>query len=61
MSSIPILTIFVAAVVLLAVGAALGWLVASTRQRISLGTLQNKIADLTARYEIRSAEAASIQ
>ena len=60
MSSVQVLTIFAGAVVLLAVGAALGWLVASTRQRISLGTLQNKIADLTARYEIRSAEAARL-
>jgi DNA recombination protein RmuC len=52
--------IFGAAVAMLVLGAALGWLVSATRQRISFGTLQNKITDLNARYEIRSAEAARL-
>ncbi len=60
MSSIPMLAIFAAAVALLTIGAALGWLVAATRQRMSSATLQNRIADLNARFEIRSAEAARL-
>jgi len=45
---------------LLLLGIALGWLAATGRQRGSIGTLHSRVADLTARYEIRSAEAARL-
>jgi DNA recombination protein RmuC len=54
------LVFFGAAVALLLVGALLGWLTASARQRSFNNTLQSKVADLTARFEIRSAEAARL-
>lgn len=60
MSSNPMLIVFGASLALLTLGVALGWLAAATRQRISFGTLQNRITDLNARYEIRSAEAARL-
>jgi hypothetical protein len=44
------------AVALLAIGVGLGWLMGSQHQRGINGTLLNRIADLTARYELRSAD-----
>ncbi|HEY8309215.1 MAG TPA: DNA recombination protein RmuC [Gemmatimonadaceae bacterium] len=58
MPDVPLIQLFGVAVSLLLLGVALGWLTASARQRGAVGTLQSKISDLTARYEIRSAEAA---
>ena len=55
------LTTFGIAVALLAIGIGLGWLTASARQRGAYTTLLSKVADLTARFEIRSAEAARLQ
>ncbi|MEO7218042.1 MAG: DNA recombination protein RmuC, partial [Gemmatimonadaceae bacterium] len=60
MSDTLMLIFFGAAVALLLLGALLGWLTASTRQRSLLSTLHGKVADLTARFEIRSAEAARL-
>ncbi len=60
MSDLTPMILFGIAVVLLAVGAGLGWLAAVTRQRSNLGVLQSRIADLSARFEIRSAEAARL-
>jgi DNA recombination protein RmuC len=54
------LIFFGAAVALLLVGVLLGWLTASARQRGINSTLQGRVADLTARFEIRSAEAARL-
>lgn len=51
---------FGAAVVLLLAGALLGWFAAATRQRGLISMMQSQIADLSARYEIRSAEAARL-
>jgi hypothetical protein len=51
------LTTFGIAVALLAIGGGLGWFMGSQRQRNVTGTLLNRIADLTARYELRSADA----
>jgi len=48
--------LFGSAIVLLAIGVGLGWLMGSQRQRSINGTLLNRIADLTARYELRSAD-----
>ena len=54
------ITTLAAAIGLLLLGIGLGWLAAAGRQRTSFGTLQSRIADLSARYEIRSAEAARL-
>jgi DNA recombination protein RmuC len=51
---------FGAAVTLLLLGALLGWLTATARQRSINSTLHGKVSDLTARFEIRSAEAARL-
>jgi DNA recombination protein RmuC len=59
-SEFPILASFGIAVALLVVGAGLGWLMASYWQRSFASNLHSKIADLTARFEIRSAEAARL-
>ncbi|HEY5088276.1 MAG TPA: DNA recombination protein RmuC, partial [Gemmatimonadaceae bacterium] len=60
MSNAPMLITFGIAVALLAIGIGLGWLAASHRQGNTRNTLLSKIADLTARFEIRSAEAARL-
>ena len=59
MSEFSTLTLGIA-IGLLILGIGLGWLVAAGRQRSVIATLQSRIADLTARYEIRSAEAARL-
>jgi DNA recombination protein RmuC len=59
-SDIFTITALGASIGLLLLGIGLGWLAASGRQKSVLGTLHSKIADLTARYEIRSAEAARL-
>jgi hypothetical protein len=56
-SDFATLATFGIAVALLAIGVGLGWLMGSQRQRNITGTLLNRIADLTARYELRSADA----
>ena len=61
MPNTPVLVIFGIAVALLAIGAGLGWLTAATRQRNANSTLLSRVADLAARFEIRSAEAARLQ
>lgn len=61
MSNMSMAMLFGAVVALLAIGVALGWLTSSTRRRNINSTLQSKIADLTARFEIRSVEAARLQ
>ncbi|MEO7040783.1 MAG: DNA recombination protein RmuC, partial [Gemmatimonadaceae bacterium] len=60
MSDVTPMVLFGVAVALLAVGVGLGWLAAVTRQRTLLGVLQSRVADLSARFEIRSAEAARL-
>ncbi|HSU97571.1 MAG TPA: hypothetical protein VLI40_10090, partial [Gemmatimonadaceae bacterium] len=60
MSDIFTITALGVSIGLLLLGIGLGWLAASSRQKSVLGTLHSKIADLTARYEIRSAEAARL-
>ena len=60
MSDMTPMVLFGVAVALLAVGVGLGWLAAVTRQRTMLGVLQSRVADLSARFEIRSAEAARL-
>ena len=59
MSEFSTLTLGIA-IGLLILGIGLGWLAAAGRQRSVIATLQSRIADLTARYEIRSAEAARL-
>ena len=59
-SDMSTLVLFGVAVALLFVGIALGWLTAATRQRGLISMLESKIADLSARFEIRSAEAARL-
>lgn len=61
MSNMSMAMLFGVVVALLAIGVALGWLTSSTRRRNVNSTLQGRIADLTARFEIRSAEAARLQ
>ncbi|MDQ2890045.1 MAG: DNA recombination protein RmuC [Gemmatimonadota bacterium] len=56
----PTLAIFALAVTLLVIGAALGWLATFALQRQTSAGLTNRIADLTARFELRSAEAARL-
>jgi DNA recombination protein RmuC len=56
-SEFPILSLFGIAVGLLVIGAGLGWLLATHWQRGVVSLLQSKIADLSARFEIRNAEA----
>ena len=60
MSDMFTITTLAAAIGLLLLGIGLGWLAAAGRQRVSFGTQQSRIADLSARYEIRSAEAARL-
>ena len=55
------LTTFGIVTAVIAIGVGLGWLMASARQRGANSTLLSKIADLTARFEIRSAEAERLQ
>ena len=56
-SRVQTLPVFVIAVVLLVIGSSLGWLVALVRQRQTAAAQSSRIADLTARLELRSAEA----
>ena len=58
---VPVLLDFAIVIALLLIGVALGWLTASARQRGANSTLLSRIADLSARFEIRSAEAARLQ
>lgn len=55
-----VVVFFVAAIALLLTGIGLGWLTAAARQRVVNGALQSRVADLSARFEIRSAEAARL-
>ncbi|HEY8310208.1 MAG TPA: DNA recombination protein RmuC, partial [Gemmatimonadaceae bacterium] len=54
------MVLFGIAVALLFAGIGLGWFTAATRQRGLISLLESKIADLSARFEIRSAEAARL-
>ncbi len=54
------LTLVGAVIGFLILGIALGWLAAAGRQRSVISTMQSRIADLSARLEIRSAEAARL-
>ncbi len=57
MADIPTLVIFFIVVALLGVGIALGWLAAYVRQRHATDSMTSRFADLSARFELRNAEA----
>ena len=60
MADIPTLVIFSTVVALLGIGIALGWLAAYVRQRHATDSMTSRIADLSARFELRNAEAARL-